>query len=92
MVKRRIAFTLLEVLVILAVIAILVALLLPAVQQARNAGGRTECASRLRQIGIGFHNFQAAKGTVPIPHQSIGHASASGTPYVSWRLELLPFL
>jgi prepilin-type N-terminal cleavage/methylation domain-containing protein/prepilin-type processing-associated H-X9-DG protein len=58
-------FTLIELLVVIAIIAALVALLLPAVQAAREAARRAQCVNNLKQIGIAFHNYHDAHGTLP---------------------------
>jgi prepilin-type N-terminal cleavage/methylation domain-containing protein len=83
------AFTLVELLVVIAIIGVLVALLLPAVQAAREAARRIKCANNLKQIGLGLHNYESTYQSLPW-----GNAYKSG--YVpgspSWAASILPFI
>lgn len=82
--RGRTAFTLIELLVVIAIISVLVSLLLPAVQQSREAARRAQCSNHLKQITLAIHNFENAQQTLP--------SSRIGPQHATWFVQILPYL
>lgn len=89
---QRHAFTLVELLVVIAIIGVLVALLLPAVQAAREAARRTECTNKLRQWGIAMQNHHDSRGYFPAGTISEGGTSTNGADRRTFVLLVWPYL
>lgn len=92
---RRSAFTLVELLVVIFIIGLLIALLMPALQQAREAGRRTACANNMKQIGLAMHNYHDSHQSFPPGYMVITEGWNRDIPFDEqwgWHVFLLPFM
>ncbi|HEY2413703.1 MAG TPA: DUF1559 domain-containing protein [Pirellulaceae bacterium] len=89
--SRPRGFTLVELLVVIAIIGVLVALLLPAVQMARESARRTQCTNHAKQLGLAAHNFHDIRGWLP-PSRVSNDATDANQNWVTWAVLMLPYV
>src|SRR5262245_18660185 len=88
---RPLGFTLVELLVVIAIFGVLVALLLPAVQAARESARRSQCVTNLRQVGVALQNYESAKRVLPYGSDYYD-VTAGPTFKATWAALILPYL
>src|SRR5262245_58144631 len=87
--QPRMGYSLIEIVVVIAILTITTALLLSAVQRVRSAAARATCADRLRQLGLACHSWEAAKGAFP---PGTGSEGRDPYPFLNWHARVLPYL
>ncbi len=90
--RHRPGFTLVELLVVIAIIGILVALLLPAIQAAREAARRSQCTNNIKNLAIACHNYHDTYGMFPLSYATWSNRDPMNGRSTSWMVQVLPFI